>query len=103
MVLALLTLVFLDPERGVMLLLSMLPIGVAPSSRGGEAILISGRVARLSSGVGTFEGVVPATLGVRGVVLPALMLEWLRVGARVLGVVGLSYGIALSASGVGSK
>lgn len=102
MILVLLTLFVLDPERGVMFGLRMLLFGV-PSSLGGEAIPISGRVARLSSGVDAFEGVVPATLGVRGVVIPPLRLEWLRVGARVLRVVGLSYGIALPALGAGSR
>lgn len=68
------TLFVLDPERGVMFGLRMLLFGV-PSSLGGEAIPISGRVARLNSGVDAFEGVVPATLGVRGVVLPPLRLE----------------------------
>lgn len=83
------SLVFLDPERGVIFGLVMSPLGV-PFSLGGEAIPISGRVARLRRGVPTFEGVLPATLGVRGVVCPDLMLEWLTVGASVLGVVGLS-------------
>lgn len=89
MVLALLTLVFLAPERGVMLGLRVMPVGV-PISFGGEAIPMSGRVARLSKGVEAFDGVGPATLGVKGVVWPGLMLGWLNVGARVLGVVGLS-------------
>ena len=76
-----------------MLVLRMFPKGV-PSSRDGEAIPRSGRVARLSNGVETFEGVVPAILAVRGVVMPARMFEWLGFGARVLGVFGLSYGMA---------
>lgn len=73
-VLVLLTLFVLDPERGVMLGLKMLLFGV-PSCLGGEAVPISGRVARLSSGVEAFEVVVSAILGVRGVELPPLRLE----------------------------
>lgn len=88
-VLALLTLVFLAPERGVMLGLRGVGVG-APFSFGGEAIPVSGRVARLSRGVEAFDGVAPAILGVRGIVCPDLMLGWLNIGASVLGVVGLS-------------
>ena len=83
--LALSTLDFLDPDLGVILLLRKEVTGVVRSSLWGPLLgVMSGRVARLSSGVEILEGIEPATLGVNGVVFTVFVLERLKVGKRGL-------------------
>ena len=79
------TLVFLDPDLGVMLLLKKAETGVDKSSledaTGGVAVL-SKRAPRRDTGVEVFSGAEPATLGVNGVRLGVFAAEALRVGIR---------------------
>ena len=76
------TLDFLDPDRGVILLLKKAETGVDRSSledaKGG--VLSSGRAPRRPKGVEAGVGAEPATLGVNGIRCAVFVAEALRVG-----------------------